>query len=71
MTHLRAALDALRANNPSAALDALEQAANAAGRPGATARWASRTILRGMTDADAARVISAIEWALEREDVAA
>ena len=42
-----------------------------AGRDGATARWARRAIRRGMTDLDTARIIAALQWALEQEDRAA
>jgi hypothetical protein len=65
------ALAALQAHNLSAALSALEQAATADGHVGATARWARRAILRGMTTKETDRVIDALRWALEREDRAA
>ena len=38
---------------------------------GATARWAKRTILRSLDDANVAQVIAKLELALSREDVAA
>ncbi len=69
--HLERALAAIQSHNPSAALNALEQAALADGHVGATARWARRAISRGLTNADTDRVIDALRWALEREDRAA
>ena len=67
VNHLEVALTALRTNNQSAALDALENAGRADGCAGATARWASRAIQRGQTDAGIARVIVSVKWALEQE----
>ena len=65
---LEIALAALQTNDTRAAFVALEQAAQADGHVGATARWARRAILRGMTTKETDRVIDALRWALERED---